>query len=55
MLLHHTMFSTYYSALDETAAITDGAEEIYSLSESTSSCRLTANLVKKRHYSVNES
>ena len=52
MFLHPTMFSTY-SALEETAAITDGAEKIYSLSES--SCRLTANLVIRRYHSVNES
>ena len=52
MLLHPTMFSTY-SALEESAGITDGAEEIYSLNES--SCRLTANLVIRRYHSVNES
>ena len=52
MFLHPTMFSTY-SALEETAAITDGGEEIYSLSES--SYRLTANLVIRRYHSVNES
>ena len=52
MLLHPTMFSTY-SELEETADITDGAEDIYSLNES--SCRLTANLVIRRYHSVNES
>ena len=52
MLLNLTMFSTD-SALEETAAITDGAEEIYSLNES--SCRLTANLVIRKYHSANES
>ena len=51
LFLHPTSFSTF-SALEETAAITDGAEEMYS---SESSCRLTANLVIRRYHSVNES
>ena len=42
-----------YRALEETAAITDGAKEIHSLNESSS--RLTANLVIRRYHSVNES
>ena len=51
MLLHLTTFSTY-SALEETAAITNGVEEIYSLSES--SRRLTEHLVIRRFQSMNE-
>ena len=46
------MFSTY-SALEETAAIMNGVDEIYSLS--VSSCWLTANLVIRRYHLVNKS
>ena len=52
LFLYITIYSTY-SVLEETAAVTNGVEEIYSLNECSS--RLTANLVNRRYHSVNGS